>query len=884
MLRRYLSEHVVINTEAVDKFATSMQSGIRSPESRAWIYKRARAAFLNNVEYLTQMAAHEVPKGAPGYVTQAMDRGETIYQFTTNSPSHAAIAALVTRFDHIKDFLRDIENWATRQPTENEVETNQIAVAKKWMSKIGRLTIEQSEQAAEEWARIAGSGTKALSKDGVVVLYQWPNGFYAVRYTDVNTCKRDGNDLQNCLRQGMYWNYVENGTQWIVSIRKANDEAVVGMRWKLPEPLEILECKGKNNLPVTAQYVPYVTELLSYFKVGNSNNNADLASAGIHMNRGQYGTFRDLAKHSLIDGVEYWVTDSRIEGQIEDAIVSCSMGAVKSEIGRINRGDASDAQLVKFLTNLPGNFTFSAEAQNNLTNYHLFQGVDGAWGSFEDIAQHSQKGGNDYWMGKGLIKAQGPEGVAYSLSVTGGNLFMLREWDGTGTNIGPDMLSILRNLPVPIKEVNTHVLRRLRESNIFHDATKGFGSAEDVGEEIQGVTPRAWFVDEKGGTRKNGSLVVEDEDETVHFEVEAGRVLDPEDHGLLDNQQLADHFVNIVNSAKLLFSKSGEDLILHYGYVDGPKGYVTIDKVGDIIGSVRRKARTEVEGDPVDVYAYTRGKSHIFLVQSGENDNSLGRPPWEGYRLDRGNLVAHFYQERGAYGLERPVGCLILSKYQANKTTGVAPEMIGGIETRYEKIVADPEHIISMLEALGDKVRLNLTEFAASSDYQDKLKEALAVNPIMSANKTMAARLYNALNPMKREGGPVKVKTSGGDTVYGQHFPHVYVEMATSLTEFEALWSKHPSINERYMKVLEATAAKAMKAINEAGLSKFFISTSVNIHSGNAYGIYKKVEDLGYTKNRAVRDAVEAAARNVPAEADPSSRFAALNTQRKLYR
>ena len=879
MLHRYLTEHVVLNAEKVDSFATSMTAGIRTPEARAWIYKRARTAFLNDTAYLTRLDTSEVPADSPGYVIQAIDRGETIYSFDTNSPSHAAISGLVGRIDHIKDFLRDIEEWSSRTPPRpgagvNEMEVNQIAIAKKWMTKISRLTVEQAEQAAEEWARVAGAGTKNMTKEGVVVLYQWPNGYYAVRFTEKETCMRDGHDLQNCLRTGTYWDEVSRGRQWITAIRKPNDEAVVGMRWELPEPMKLLECKGKNNNAVTGQYVPYVTELLTHFKVRGAGNH-DLMNAGIHIVDGKFGTFRDLAKHSLIGGVDYYVSTTRVEGQIGDRVISCAINN-ENAISTIDRGDASDAQIVLFLTNLPRQYAFTGEAKRTLEANHLFQSASGQWGTFEDVAEHRQANGIDYWTTKDLIKASANNGrETYKIVVESGIVNSFGEWDRSAlaTRTRP-AIDIFKNLPVRIVGVNPHLRRNLRKNNVFFDISKGFGTASQVGKPI---ARNHYYVAEG---RDAGTIIIEDTlhgEERQAFATVVNSVVSTLDDFHFSEPKDVAVFIEGVNKLGFPCSTPIENQLMHFGFVRaGGKVYDKIEKVGQVVGEITNNGRSSTL-----MVTGSRGEGFVFIYPS-----TVSRLPYEGLKLSRGVLATHNYEDRGDRGLERSAANLILQKYQVSKIEGIGISQAGGFETRFEKIVADPEQIVKMIEAASasdQTIRKDLGGFMKSTDYVDDIAEALKVNGLVNIDKSAAARLYNALNPMKMAGGPVHVKRGGSTQVFDYRVDDVYIFPADSLIQFEPVWKNHPTIHASYIKAVEAMAAEIEKAISEGGQAMFHIKEPANDrYHPDAYAILLPAITKGKQNNRRIRAEIENHAEEVPDDAPASSRFAALNTLRKL--
>lgn len=385
MLRQYLTEHVVINTEEVDAWARQWMARFSTEEARVWIYKRIRSWLLNDETLLVKLKTHDIPPNAPGFVRSAVDRGEQVYRWhPVEGDGHESV---VERLSHILDFVSSVEAMIGMAPT-NPVQQQQVTQAKKIISKLSKMTIEQAEQMAEQWAKLAGAGLKkGQKKEGVIVLHTWDNGMYAVRYTDQKVMQRDGHDLQNCLRQGTYWSQVNNGTQWVVSIRKPNDEAVVGMRWQLPEPMSVLECKGKQNQPVGREYVPYVIDLLKAMKV-SGNNSSDLRAAGIEYHDGKFGTFRDIADHFTFGSLQIWRSSSAFEAEIagkRDVMTGRMTGDY--EIAALSIPEDFGASGVLQVLNGLGRLRmkFTEHVMSNLVNEHgIFRG-DSGFGTAQDV-------------------------------------------------------------------------------------------------------------------------------------------------------------------------------------------------------------------------------------------------------------------------------------------------------------------------------------------------------------------------------------------------------------------------------------------------------------------------------------------------------------------
>lgn len=386
MLRNYLlTEHVVTNPDAVDRYVARWVKDAQTKEGKEWFTKRLRALILNDEKLLRPTTT--VAMNAPEYVRKAVSNGETIYEFNSaNVPGE-----FTNRIQHIQDFFNSLADFAQRTPGENAVQNQGIVQAQKWLSKLNKMTPDQVDQAAETWAKQVGGRADRLTKDGVEVIYQWDDGMYAVRYTELNTMMRDGHDLQNCLRQGTYWNNVQQGNQWVVSIRKPNDEAVVGMRWTIRngKPTDIVECKGKQNQPAGSQYVPYIVDLLPRFGITNVTH--DLSAAGIFANHGRYGTFKEIASHKKVGEAEYWRTDSKFIVKIGRHEIDGALE--KGNISKLNFADTAPPMVCRMLNALSpqeSNKDFKGiqrTVRHELFRFGVFQGKNG-FGGAKEVGEH----------------------------------------------------------------------------------------------------------------------------------------------------------------------------------------------------------------------------------------------------------------------------------------------------------------------------------------------------------------------------------------------------------------------------------------------------------------------------------------------------------------
>lgn len=310
-MKMSLLESVVINPDQVEAYVKQLANVVRFQEGKDWMYKRVRFLILNSDDkYLRRAMDREITVNSPNYVKAAIERNEAVYAF--DDINVANLNELSNEVHIVADYLNGLYQQASQQVNDsNPVAKAEKALAIKTLSKITKVTWQQAIDAADKWAQSAVKRASKLSKHGGDIIKQWDDGYYAISFNDKETMRRDGAQLQNCLAQGMYWDQVVAGRQIVVAIRKPNDEAVVGMRFSV-DGKTIHECKGKNNKPITQNYVPYVVDLLRSF--GTSNENYDLKNAGIEFDARthSYGTFKDIA--TLVydrDGYKIWETDAR---------------------------------------------------------------------------------------------------------------------------------------------------------------------------------------------------------------------------------------------------------------------------------------------------------------------------------------------------------------------------------------------------------------------------------------------------------------------------------------------------------------------------------------------------------------------------------------------
>jgi len=249
--RLLLAEHNLVNPQGIDLYIRPFVTRCKVEAGKTWLQKKLRTLLINDAQYLTALSADDLALSTlPDYLTQAAERGDAIYQFTPNAP---VLDKLTQAMNHAVDWFNALGNVANRRAT-SPVAIEDKTVAQKWLEKLPKIPLGEIIHVADAWFANLGSRVNT-DKAGTVTEITWPDGFYAVRFTDKNTMMADGKTLQNCLGSGTYWDRVQSGRAAIYAIRKPNDEPVVGIMVATEQGRATLDqCKGKQNQPVTQTY------------------------------------------------------------------------------------------------------------------------------------------------------------------------------------------------------------------------------------------------------------------------------------------------------------------------------------------------------------------------------------------------------------------------------------------------------------------------------------------------------------------------------------------------------------------------------------------------------------------------------------------------------
>jgi hypothetical protein len=394
-----LNEAIVTNPDDIDKWVKPLIDLCKPEQGKQWLTKKVRQKILNDEGLLVQANPTESELAKmPDYVKKAFDEGKPVYTVSFGS---SVMLALKDKLQHIVDWFNALNSVAHKDAT-NAVEVEDKVIANKELSKLPRYDVDAATKTADAWFNHMGTRIKSVDEqEGARVVARLSGGFYAVEFTSKEGMIRDGKHLQNCLQQGHYWQSVENGSMQVYSIRKANNEAVVGIRIANGK---LAEVKGKNNKPVIHAYITPVVEFLNFLKVpAGEASDIDLSSSDIVVSNGRYGTLDDLST-DIGNGVKVLVMTSPRSGNVTTRIakgdhVLKAMFATVVDIGNtpipvavdilnyVMKKDAFDPKMMETFASLSttGSRVYSSPSHN----YSDYQGLwvsQKGYGTVRDVS------------------------------------------------------------------------------------------------------------------------------------------------------------------------------------------------------------------------------------------------------------------------------------------------------------------------------------------------------------------------------------------------------------------------------------------------------------------------------------------------------------------
>jgi hypothetical protein len=487
--KMFLFEHNVVNPNTIDAFVKKFVSKTKPENGKTWFQKKLRSFLMNDDSYLQKLTATQIAtmQNLPDYITSAAERGETLYSFEPNN--NQKIDQLIQGMNHISDWFNALFSVASRKvnnPSQVDIEDKNLA--NKWLEKLSKIPLADITEIADQWFSHMGTRIKT-EKDGVETVMHWNTGFYAVRFTEKNTMISDGLDLQNCLQYGTYWEDVKSGKGAVYAIRKPNDEAVVGIRVNLKDGV-LAECKGKNNKPVIAAYVPYVIDFLN--KMGwQVAGNGDLEAAGIEVHNGKLGSFEDIA--DLIydhNGNKIWQTGDRFLAKTKNITVSGRMANNVLTLIDFDEGltDKQTKDVIAVLNILNHPPTPNGRLKSYLEEYQIYFN-NGKYGDIETVGEKvfSVDGLTGYRIDSGSYA----QVLIYELNEINeknfeGELLISKNKIQTylGDLASETLIKILNALKIPLSDtyngnLNTPVINFAKKDVYYADGK--YGTLDDIG-------------------------------------------------------------------------------------------------------------------------------------------------------------------------------------------------------------------------------------------------------------------------------------------------------------------------------------------------------------------------------------------------------------------
>ena len=133
-----------------------------------------------------------------------------------------------------------------------------------------RVSFDQAAAGSKKWHEdLAKKATRAkpIEEDGTKVIHVFPNGYYWVKVTGLQSMKREGQIMGHCVGGYNYFQHSLGGRKEIYSLRDPKNVPHVTIEVDTkPGHVTINQIKGKANLAVNADYLPMVEAFLKNTK------------------------------------------------------------------------------------------------------------------------------------------------------------------------------------------------------------------------------------------------------------------------------------------------------------------------------------------------------------------------------------------------------------------------------------------------------------------------------------------------------------------------------------------------------------------------------------------------------------------------------------------
>ena len=236
----------------------------------------------NDLQRLT-----DLPQGAPDWLRQAFDRGEALYRFKPSPQRQSEIRHIA---DWIKAALLNGEDW----PKDVDAQGRP-----KKLRKIGSFA--QAKQQADKAMRLAAQRLSARDYDeaaGERSVMAFGDGYRMVQLLTPEALDRESALLRHCIGDGAYDEELTSGTSAFYSLRdpRGKGHATLEVR---AEDRALLQCKGKENAPPVAKYMPHIQ---AFLKRENFKLVENPCMTGLIEQAGRYYELCDLPAQFFYEG------------------------------------------------------------------------------------------------------------------------------------------------------------------------------------------------------------------------------------------------------------------------------------------------------------------------------------------------------------------------------------------------------------------------------------------------------------------------------------------------------------------------------------------------------------------------------------------------------
>jgi hypothetical protein len=196
----------------------------------------------------------ELPEDATEWMRKNWPKGGPYYEFVPN-------AAITSQINHVAD-------WILAAMVNDEA-WMKVTNAEGKPIKLSRIkSLDEAVQEADK-AMLQKDGKAVSVNGGTNIVMEWPDGYRIVELLTPEELDYEGQEMQNCVDRGAYDLKVsepERTKGWhLYSLRDSTNKphATIEVYQDL-----LLQCKGKQNQPAIAQYMPYIRDFIEREKFG----------------------------------------------------------------------------------------------------------------------------------------------------------------------------------------------------------------------------------------------------------------------------------------------------------------------------------------------------------------------------------------------------------------------------------------------------------------------------------------------------------------------------------------------------------------------------------------------------------------------------------------